>query len=107
MNKHKKTQTETGEKTQSVTIFGPNLRDQSKGQFIVHDYNCNDCGKLRHEISQNVMDAKSMQSIAESWYLDQINEGSCSMDDAINNMHFAPCVKLSRNDCSDEREGKR
>ncbi|HEY5447020.1 MAG TPA: hypothetical protein VIJ87_21655, partial [Pyrinomonadaceae bacterium] len=52
-----------------LTIFGPNLRDQSKGVFIVHAADCKDCKKLKHE-EQYTGDFETRADAAELMYGD-------------------------------------
>jgi len=75
-----------------LNIYGPNLRDQSKGTFVVHAASCRDCGKLRGEVL-NVADCATICDAVRVVYQDQINEGM-PIEDGINDMHFAPCVTL-------------
>lgn len=77
-----------------LKIFGANLKDQSKGQFVVHAADCADCGKLKGE--QCVTEEHSdMLSVSRSIFSDMIAEGSMSANDGLGEIHFAPCVKLS------------
>lgn len=79
-----------------LKIFGPNLRDQSKGQFVVHAHDCADCAKLeklREHCSIETHDSKL--SVSESIYGDMIDEGSMTAEEGLIDIHFAPCVKFS------------
>lgn len=76
-----------------LSIFGPNLRDQSKGQFVVHAKGCADCGKLKNENHMPLL-ASSFEEVAKELYGDMINEGSCDVATAMGEVHFAPCVKF-------------
>lgn len=94
-----------------VRVCGPNLRDQSKGQFHVHADGCADLSKYgpgrknggdRNGEDEMVLDANSKLRVAE-WVYDD-----CACDEnewnsegyweylkyAVQDFHFAPCVKL-------------
>ena len=77
-----------------LKIFGANLRDQSKGQFVVHSADCADCAKLE-KIREHcsVETHSSKQSVASAIYSDMISEGSMTDIEALNGgeIHFAPC----------------
>lgn len=76
-----------------LNIYGPNLRDQSKGTFVVHAADCKDCGKLRGE-NRYSNEFGTIQEAARAMYSDQINEGPTTIEDAVQDMHFAPCVTI-------------
>lgn len=76
---------------QKLTVFGPNLRDQSKGQFVVHAHDCADCAKLAHE-DHFTGNWYSLNELATELYLDQITEGSVTKVEAKREIHCAPCV---------------
>jgi len=76
-----------------LAIFGANLRDQSKGQFIVHTADCADCAKLRHE-TRHSGEYASLLEVSKDIWSDMINEGSMTAEDGMQEIHFAPCVKL-------------
>ena len=78
---------------QLLTIFGPNLRDQSKGDFVVHAADCADCAKLRAE-QWSRGEYTSQDAVLRDLYSDHIAEGSCTIEDARGSVHFAPCVKV-------------
>jgi hypothetical protein len=75
-----------------LTIFGPNLRDQSKGTFVVHAAGCADCAKLKREI-QHAADHDSEEAVARDIYADMLPEG-LTVAEALAEIHFAPCVKF-------------
>lgn len=84
---------------QRVTIVGPNLRDQSRGDFHVHAAGCADLARdpnLRREDQSWTIDAASRFGVAEAIYEDIIaeNPGS-SAADYVGTLHFAPCVTLA------------
>lgn len=75
-----------------IKIFGANLRDQSKGQHVVHAADCADCAKFKDEHCSEI-EAASFEQVARDIYADQIREG-LSVADALQEIHFAPCVKF-------------
>jgi hypothetical protein len=69
-----------------VTVFGPNLRDQSKGQFHVHAAGCAHCGRAEYRgIDSNQFEVSTKSQLAQIIFGD---------DAGISDLHFAPCVKL-------------
>lgn len=79
-----------------VTIHGPNLHDQSKGDFRVHTEACRDNQKeIRYNGSEGpwTIDADSEQDVAEALYADHIAEGSTTLEGALGSIYFAPCVR--------------
>jgi len=96
----------------NVKIFGPNLRDQSKGQFHVHAAECGDCkhygpeGKFGGEGGEHdepVVFVETAAGCCEYVYGDIVTSdygyqpGSAEYDDLIDawisDFWFAPCVK--------------
>lgn len=78
-----------------LKIFGPNLRDQSKGQFVIHTHDCKDCEKLEKLREYcHVEEHDSYLSVSSSLWEDMINEGSMTAQDGLGEMHFAPCVQF-------------
>ena len=78
-----------------LKIFGANLRDQSKGQFVVHDADCADCAKLEKMREHCIVENHDSElSVSKSIWSDIINEGSMTAEDGLNEIHFAPCVKF-------------
>lgn len=84
---------------QSLTVFGPNLRDQSKGSFVVHAADCSDCRKLKGEeawteefycVSQIVFDVYPPE--------DFDYDPKIEYNDYRSDFHLAPCVKLPETD---------
>ena len=76
-----------------LKIFGANLKDQSKGQHVVHEANCRDCSKL-HALREycSVEEHSSRVSVASAIYGDQIAEEPDSKpQDYLCEIHFAPC----------------
>lgn len=76
-----------------VKIHGPNLRDQSKGQFHVHEASCQDNGKVAYMFGGDggwEIEAESKADATEAVYECQLMEGanyaSCRDD-----LYFMPC----------------
>lgn len=84
--------------SQSVTICGPNLRDQSKGQFHVHAAGCADLvrGAAREPEYRHgwTIEAESRVEVGDSIYEDHIAEGSMEPGEGMSDCHFFPCVHL-------------
>lgn len=84
-----------------VLVFGPNLRDQSKGSFHVHAADCKDCGKYGPGKpfggeTDGPIEVKSIKEVVENVYSDQINEGEAPYNTwkgYVGDFHFAPCLK--------------
>lgn len=79
-----------------LTIFGPNLCDQSKGQFVVHAAGCADCKKFSREYCSTA-DYETQESVVRDIFSDIIAEGT-NPDDVSHEVWFAPCVKLPLKD---------
>lgn len=78
-----------------VKIFGANLRDQSKGQFVIHKADCADCKKLENAREHFCVEIHDSElSVSQSIWSDEINEGSMTAEDGLVEIHFAPCVKF-------------
>jgi hypothetical protein len=85
-----------------VRVWGPNLRDQSKGSFHVHSADCRDNrnygprGRLGGEGTTGPEDYDSVQQLVEDYYSNQIaeNPGDTWEDGYVQDFHFAPCVEL-------------
>ena len=77
-----------------VKIQGPNLRDQSKGQFHVHAADCSDNGKYEENgwIKPVSMDSRLA---CESYIYDFAPDETpgYELGDYQFDFHFAPCVK--------------
>lgn len=78
-----------------VVVIGPNLVDQSKGQFHVHKEGCNDTKKYRGQPLDYVIDVETRKDIVLDIYPPNefdYNEDTewMNMDD----MYLAPCVNL-------------
>ena len=78
-----------------LTIIGPNLLDQSKGSFHVHNSACRDISKYHECEAKYDEDHANLQSIVESVYADIIDEDPDSTwEDLVGEFHIMPCVKL-------------
>jgi hypothetical protein len=80
----------------NVTICGPNLRDQSRGDFHVHAAGCADLarGAQREPEYRNgwTIDADSRLDVANEVYADIIDEnGEEDGSSYLETMHFFPC----------------
>jgi len=94
MNPHSQTSINIHNQTmQTLKIFGANLRDQSKGQFVVHAEGCADCAKLKGEHSRTETHATAL-SVSASIWADMIRDGEMTADEGLNEIHFAPCVTI-------------
>ena len=91
-----------------VTICGPNLRDQRKGQFHVHAAGCGDLkhyggdGKHGGEDGGWTVEAETTLDVCAAVYADHLSdygltvddeEGQETLDGWLSDFHFAPCVK--------------
>lgn len=81
-----------------VVIIGPNLRDQSKGQFRAHERTCRDLDKdmrLTREQPWFFDQAVSRREIVEDLYPPGEFEWSDGPDDVgyWDDVWFAPCLK--------------
>lgn len=84
-----------------VTIIGPNLRKQDKGQFHVHAEGCAD---IRRDPKRYgyvfasphwTIDADTQYAVVEEIFSDMIFHNDMSpAEDYLSEVHFAPCVKL-------------
>lgn len=87
-----------------VAICGPNLRDQSRGQFHVHTVDCKDLTRMQKQEPEYLpghrmeFDVESKQQAVEYVYCDHIdeNEGNPPWDTwtaYLDEFYFFPCVK--------------
>jgi len=86
-----------------LIIHGPNLNDQTKGEFHVHASPCRDnTREVRENGSVNpmVVDANSVEDVVTAIYADHMAEHP-EADDPYgswqayeHDFHFAPCVKI-------------
>ena len=84
-----------------VTIIGPNLRKQEKGDFHVHHKNCVDIHRDPQGYGYNscephlTIEAGNREEVAEVVFSDIIDENpDTTAADYIGEFHFAPCVTL-------------
>ena len=78
-----------------LKIFGADLRDQSKGQFVVHAADCADCKQLEKIRERCVVEDHATRiSVSRSAWSYIINKGIITAEDGLNGIHFAPCVTL-------------
>lgn len=81
-----------------VSIAGPNLRDQSRGQFVVHAADCADIKKAAKrdpafsKREATVMDVDSAEQVVEEIYSDIMAENDTTAQEHIGDFHFAPCL---------------
>lgn len=89
----------------SVAIVGPNLLDQTKGDFHVHAAGCRDLKKAEYRLhrrdTDNALEVGSVKDVIEYIYADiidqDIQEGNIpDTEDAWENylvsVHFFPCT---------------
>lgn len=81
--------------TQKLTIFGANLLDQSKGQFVAHSADCKDCSKFHPMEHRWTKEYASKIHVSADIWADMIQEGSMTAAEGLSEIHFSPCVKLS------------
>jgi len=82
--------------TQHVVIVGPNLRDQSKGEFHVHAAGCADLKRnrnLKHENQSMTLEAGSLVEIVD--YVYPPGDFDCEAGEFLSEFHVAPCVELN------------
>lgn len=81
----------------NVTIVGPNLRDQSQGQFHVHATGCGDLRQPKYDTGEPpmVVDVESQEQVAEYVYADIIDENpdGGGPEAYVSEFHFAPCTR--------------
>ena len=90
-----------------VTIHGPNLNDQSKGQFHVHTPDCGDNrnygprGRFGGEDNGWTIEVESARDVSAAIYADHLSdygldtddpEGQQMLDEWLADFWFAPCV---------------
>jgi len=83
-----------------VTICGPNLNDQSKGQFHIHAEGCADLTrKLSREPEYRygwTIDADTRDQVGDEIYADHIEEGSMNPGEGTSDCNFFPCCAALR-----------
>jgi hypothetical protein len=82
--------------SQTVTVIGPNLRDQSKGSFHVHAAGCADIKRSarRDPEFENGwdIDAENLTEVVDAVYPPE--DFGCESGEYLDEFHIAPCVKL-------------
>lgn len=80
-----------------ISIHGPNLATQSKGQFVAHSAECGDNGRVKSLCGRQsqpfTIDVANREQCALEIYGDQIEGGECDMETALADIHFCPCCK--------------
>jgi hypothetical protein len=83
-----------------VVVIGPNLRDQSKGQFRVHELHCADVHKdlrLTEEQPWDLDEMPSRMAVVEELYpSNDFGYDPTDADDRrlyLEDVWFAPCLK--------------
>lgn len=85
-----------------VTIFGPNLNDQSKGTFHVHAADCADCRhygpgrKYGGETGWTIEVGSQFDVVTDVYPPEDFNYDASAdeFDGYANDFHYAPCVSL-------------
>lgn len=85
----------------NVTIYGPNLRDQTRGTFHVHAAGCahgkhyGPGTKFGGDDAGLPLEADSATAVVEFIYADQLAEhdGDVKPADWLDDFHFAPCAR--------------
>lgn len=84
-----------------VRVFGPNLRDQRKGTFHVHEASCDHLdfygpGRINggncFGYEEGIIKDATVAKIVEEVYADQLDEGG-TIEDLTSDFWFAPCCK--------------
>lgn len=83
-----------------VYVVGPNLNDQSKGQFHVHAAGCADLkrmarcdGAYREELTHEPVDLETQEAVARHVYDNGIMEEGETGLDYLSEFHFFPCCE--------------
>jgi hypothetical protein len=79
-----------------LAVFGPNLRDQSKGTFHVHTADCADCRRYRDEERLD-MDANTREAVVLEIYPPEDFDYDIATEFGMyaSDVWFAPCVPLT------------
>lgn len=79
-----------------VAILGPNLRDQSKGQFHVHAAGCADLHKSVYRgVPRSDEDFSSIEEIAKEMFIDFLDENGEGWEEmAREDLYVLPCCEL-------------
>jgi hypothetical protein len=88
----------TARQSVKVAVFGPNLRDQSKGQFHVHAAGCADIAKTAKRDAAYgedyawYMDIACKDDAVHEAYSDMIDSNDCNpIEDYRSDFYFFPC----------------
>jgi hypothetical protein len=83
-----------------VYVIGPNLRDQSKGQFHVHAAGCADVKRMarrepayRDELEHGPVDLPTMEAVGRHMYDNGIMSEEETGLDYLSEFHFFPCCE--------------
>lgn len=86
-----------------VSIIGPNLRDQSQGEFHVHAAGCRDIARMAHRdpefLNPWTIDADSTDDVVLALYGPDAGDFDLDPDDPDDiaayaaSFHFAPCTR--------------
>jgi hypothetical protein len=74
-----------------VKIHGPNLLDQSKGQFRVHTSDCRDNDRVAGSDYPWSIDVSSKYDVVVAVYGDILDEDSDSYESCRDDIYFEPC----------------
>jgi hypothetical protein len=82
-----------------LTVHGPNLKDQTRGDFEVHAADCADNARVEYlfgkptaaDLARDTAEYATAIELAETIYADHIDEGSTTAEDELSSFHFAPC----------------
>ena len=96
--------TKTAVESQRVEIVGPNLNDQSTGDFHVHANTCRELLTWQYKGVRDqrprfelwITEAESVQEIVEEIYSDILEETGESWETEEGSVHVFPCVTLPR-----------
>jgi hypothetical protein len=88
--------------TQTLYVIGPNLRNQSKGSFHVHDATCADVARMAHQDPAYAEELhngaahefNSQVQVAEYVYDNGIMGDDETGADYVHDFHFFPCVTI-------------
>jgi hypothetical protein len=83
---------------QKVTIIGPNLRDQSKGEFHIHAAGCADIARQakRDRAFEEgwTIEAETLTEVCDEVYPPE--DFDCEPGEYLSSFHVAPCVTLPK-----------
>lgn len=80
-----------------VVICGPNLNDQSKGQFHAHAEGCADLRRMASREPEYrhgwTVEVETRIEVGDNIYEDHIGEGTMLSGEGVDDVHFFPCLK--------------